>query len=167
MAARSFFVLRWSLCRGNIEDVFDKQYFNLFHEAHFNPCNNGKGAAQFKRDVAANPSDTEETIWAFLCDARALGAGPGGGFMAARRALVPPPLQERRPYMRVALELFAGSASEGDLAKVQLSLSFTSPSHVCQMTESCFELEQMLSCGCALRVGVSAINCKRKKERSI
>ena len=28
------------------------------------------GAAQFRKDVAVNPNDTEEAIWAFLCDAR-------------------------------------------------------------------------------------------------
>ena len=28
------------------------------------------GAAQFREDVAVNPNDTEEAIWAFLCEAR-------------------------------------------------------------------------------------------------
>jgi len=28
------------------------------------------GAAQFRADVAVNPNDTEEAIWAFLCEAQ-------------------------------------------------------------------------------------------------
>ena len=32
------------------------------------------GAAQFRGDVAVNPNDTEEAIWAFLCEARLHGA---------------------------------------------------------------------------------------------
>ena len=31
------------------------------------------GAAQFREDVAVNPNDTEEAIWAFLCEARIRG----------------------------------------------------------------------------------------------
>jgi hypothetical protein len=30
------------------------------------------GAAQFRRDVAVNPNDTEEAIWAFLCEVRSI-----------------------------------------------------------------------------------------------
>lgn len=29
-----------------------------------------EGAAQFRDDVAVNPNDTEESIWALLCEAR-------------------------------------------------------------------------------------------------
>ena len=29
-----------------------------------------EGSAQFRRDVAVNPNDTEEAVWAFLCEAR-------------------------------------------------------------------------------------------------
>lgn len=32
-----------------------------------------EGAAQFRDDVAVNPSDTEESIWAFMCEARLFG----------------------------------------------------------------------------------------------
>ena len=39
------------------------------------------GAAQFRRDVAVNPNDTEESIWAFLCEAQM----PGLGLDAAQR----------------------------------------------------------------------------------
>ena len=31
------------------------------------------GARQFRDDVAVNPNDTEEAIWAFLCEARLFG----------------------------------------------------------------------------------------------
>lgn len=32
-----------------------------------------EGATQFRDDVAVNPSDTEESIWAFLCEAQLIG----------------------------------------------------------------------------------------------
>ncbi len=33
-----------------------------------------EGAQQFRDDVAVNPADTEEAIWAFMCEARLWGA---------------------------------------------------------------------------------------------
>ena len=33
-----------------------------------------EAAAQFRDDVAVNPADTEEAIWAFLAEAKLLGA---------------------------------------------------------------------------------------------
>lgn len=33
-----------------------------------------QSADQFRRDVAANPNDTEEAIWAFLAEAQIIGA---------------------------------------------------------------------------------------------
>ena len=38
-----------------------------------------EGAEQFRKDVKVNPNDTEEAIWAFLCDAR----DPSIGFTGA------------------------------------------------------------------------------------
>lgn len=32
-----------------------------------------EGAEQFRLDVAANPNDTEESIWCFLCEAQLYG----------------------------------------------------------------------------------------------
>lgn len=32
-----------------------------------------EGAEQFRIDVAANPNDTEESIWCFLCEAQLYG----------------------------------------------------------------------------------------------
>uniref|UniRef100_A0A0D9Y800 Uncharacterized protein n=1 Tax=Oryza glumipatula TaxID=40148 RepID=A0A0D9Y800_9ORYZ len=34
-----------------------------------------EGAEQFRLDVAANPNDTEESIWCFLCEAQLYGVG--------------------------------------------------------------------------------------------
>lgn len=36
-------------------------------------CRWEAGAKQFRDDVAVNPSDTEEAIWAFMCEARLWG----------------------------------------------------------------------------------------------
>jgi len=33
-----------------------------------------EGAQQFRDDVAVNPADTEEAVWAFMCEARLWGA---------------------------------------------------------------------------------------------
>lgn len=43
-----------------------------------------EGAKQFRDDVAVNPNDTEESIWAFLCEARL----PELGFDKARAQLL-------------------------------------------------------------------------------
>ena len=71
------------------------------------------GAQQFRKDVALNPNDTEEAIWTFLCEARM----PNLGFDAARERLLVVG-KDPRPYMRTTYELFAGRASEEDLARV-------------------------------------------------
>jgi len=44
------------------------------------------GAAQFREDVAVNPNDTEEAIWAFLCEARLRGAADARGQFLQVRA---------------------------------------------------------------------------------
>jgi hypothetical protein len=54
-----------------------------------------EGGEQFRRDVAVNPNDTEEAVWAFLCEARTL------GFEQARARLLKVG-RDSRPYMRTA-----------------------------------------------------------------
>jgi hypothetical protein len=69
-----------------------------------------EGARQFRDDAAVNPNDTEEAIWAFLCEARLEGA-------PAARAEFLKVGRDRRPVMRAAVEAFeAGSAPEQILA---------------------------------------------------
>lgn len=43
-----------------------------------------EGAEQFRKDVKVNPNDTEEAIWAFLCDAR----DPSIGFAGAGKFIL-------------------------------------------------------------------------------
>ena len=62
------------------------------------------GAQQFRDDVAVNPNDTEESIWALLCEARLV------GFDAARRDMLRVG-RDGRPVMRAAYELFRGEGS--------------------------------------------------------
>jgi len=64
-----------------------------------------EGAKQFRDDVALNPNDTEESIWAMLCEARIL------GFEEARRQMITI-AGERRPYMRAIYDLFRGGERE-------------------------------------------------------
>ena len=63
-----------------------------------------EGATQFRDDVAVNPNDTEESIWALLCEARTL----PGGFAAAQAAMLRVG-RDGRPVMRAAYELFQGA----------------------------------------------------------
>lgn len=62
------------------------------------------------KDVAVNPADTEESIWAFLCEAQL------DGFDKARKQMLVVQT-DPRPYMRRAYELFMGKCTEEDLAK--------------------------------------------------
>lgn len=72
------------------------------------------GAKQFRDDVAVNPNDTEESIWALLCEARLL------GFHEARRNMLHVGL-DGRPVMRAAYELFSGEGSLGGLKSAALA----------------------------------------------
>ncbi|KAK3164329.1 hypothetical protein QOZ80_1AG0016110 [Eleusine coracana subsp. coracana] len=57
------------------------------------------GAEQFRLDVAANPNDTEESIWCFLCEAQLYGTED------ARKRFLEVGL-DSRPVMRKAYALF-------------------------------------------------------------
>merc|ERR1740133_824800 len=74
---------------------------------------------QFSNDVAANPNDTEETIWHFLSNARYKATvgrqRPADAVAAARRELLPIG-HESRPVMRTAMALFAGTGTPEALA---------------------------------------------------
>uniref|UniRef100_A0A7S1JEY7 Uncharacterized protein n=1 Tax=Eutreptiella gymnastica TaxID=73025 RepID=A0A7S1JEY7_9EUGL len=69
-----------------------------------------EGSRQFRRDVAVNPNDTEEAIWAFLCEAR----DPSIGFEKARTNMLQVG-RDSRPYMRAAYDLFRGTGTEEGL----------------------------------------------------
>ncbi|VFR01734.1 unnamed protein product [Cuscuta campestris] len=58
-----------------------------------------EGAEQFRLDVAKNPSDTEESIWCFLCEAQLYGT------VEARRRFLLVGV-DPRPVMREAYNLF-------------------------------------------------------------
>lgn len=62
------------------------------------------GSKQFRGDVSFNPHDTEEAIWAFVCDA------PTMGFKQAQQHMLK--VQgEDRPYMQTLYSLFQGDGS--------------------------------------------------------
>eukprot|EP01025_Chloroclados_australasicus_P018673 TRINITY_DN1990_c0_g1_i2.p1 TRINITY_DN1990_c0_g1~~TRINITY_DN1990_c0_g1_i2.p1 ORF type:complete len:275 (-),score=37.20 TRINITY_DN1990_c0_g1_i2:152-943(-) len=64
-------------------------YLNEFEE----------GAAQFRKDVEINPNDTEEAIWAFLCESQFMGVEKARqNFMVVK--------QDPRPVLRKAYEVF-------------------------------------------------------------
>eukprot|EP00899_Mesostigma_viride_P012155 jgi/Mesvir1/20940/Mv08011-RA.1 len=76
-----------------------------------------EGAKQFRRDVAVNPNDTEEAIWAFLCEAQLVGPEKARqDFLKVGR--------DSRPFMRAAYELFRtgkGMEETGHLSGMWLS----------------------------------------------
>eukprot|EP00238_Polyblepharides_amylifera_P011627 CAMPEP_0196582770 /NCGR_PEP_ID=MMETSP1081-20130531/40581_1 /TAXON_ID=36882 /ORGANISM="Pyramimonas amylifera, Strain CCMP720" /LENGTH=178 /DNA_ID=CAMNT_0041903445 /DNA_START=260 /DNA_END=796 /DNA_ORIENTATION=- len=66
------------------------------------------GAAQFRDDVAVNPNDTEEAIWAYLCEAQMFGPQEAQQrFLQVGR--------DSRPVMRAAYEVFSGRADLAEL----------------------------------------------------
>lgn len=68
------------------------------------------GAIQFRQDVAVNPNDTEEAIWAYLCEAREVGT-------EAARAQFLSVGRDPRPVMRAAEAAFRlGDGVDGILA---------------------------------------------------
>ncbi|XP_037473065.1 uncharacterized protein LOC119349159 [Triticum dicoccoides] len=73
-------------------------------------------AEQFRLDVAANPNDTEESIWCFLCEAQLYGVEE------ARNRFLEVGL-DRRPVMREAYALFKDG---GDPEKLTSNFSSSS-----------------------------------------
>jgi len=69
---------------------------SLFYAGRFE-----EGARQFREDVAMNPNDTEESIWAMLCEAKL------HTFDAARRDMLAVG-RDARQVMRAAYDLFRG-----------------------------------------------------------
>ncbi|KAI8472040.1 MAG: hypothetical protein J3K34DRAFT_415513 [Monoraphidium minutum] len=68
-----------------------------------------EGATQFRDDVAVNPNDTEESIWAFMCEA--VLEGPD-----AARAKMLVVGRDSRPYMRAAYEAFRDGSGASAIA---------------------------------------------------
>lgn len=77
----------------------------------------GEGAEQFAIDVSVNPNDTEEQIWHLLCVARLKGS------LEAARADILRVGRDRRPVMRAAQELFAGTGTAGEAPLQQFATS--------------------------------------------
>lgn len=67
-----------------------------------------EGAKQFRGDAEQNPNDTEEAIWAMLCEARLV------GFKKAQKDMLSVG-RDPRPVMREAELLFRGTGSEEQL----------------------------------------------------
>ncbi|KQK04245.1 uncharacterized protein LOC100828287 isoform X2 [Brachypodium distachyon] len=68
-----------------------------------------EGAEQFRLDVAANPNDTEESIWCFLCEAQLYGVEE------ARKRFLEVGL-DGRPVMRAAYAMFKDGGDPEKLA---------------------------------------------------
>eukprot|EP00850_Spirogloea_muscicola_P011542 SM000072S21176 [mRNA] locus=s72:184737:187329:+ [translate_table: standard] len=69
-----------------------------------------EAAAQFQDDVAVNPNDTEEAIWAYLCEAQSKSP------KEAQEKILQVG-QDPRPVMRAAYELFKGGGSVNELLR--------------------------------------------------
>jgi len=62
------------------------------------------GSKQFRDDTALNPNDTEESIWAFVCDAQTI------GFDQARKQMMVVS-HDSRMYMQTLYSMFRGEVS--------------------------------------------------------
>lgn len=70
-----------------------------------------EGGKQFREDVAVNSSDTEEAIWAFLCEAKVQGISTArDSFLVVGR--------DPRPVMRAAYETFQKGLGSGVILSV-------------------------------------------------
>jgi len=63
-----------------------------------------EGSKQFRDDTALNPNDTEESIWAFVCDAQNI------GFEEARAQMIVVS-HDSRTYMQTLYSMFRGDVS--------------------------------------------------------
>lgn len=79
-----------------------------------------EAAKQFRDDVAVNPNDTEEAIWAFLSECRFLGPEVArSNFLKVGR--------DSRTVMRAALEAFEGPPGPNSIPSILAAASKTSP----------------------------------------
>jgi len=67
-------------------------------------------AAPHREDVSVNPNDTEEAIWAFMCEAKLLGVE------AARQNFLSVG-QDSRPVMRAAYDVFRQGDSPDEIIR--------------------------------------------------
>lgn len=66
-------------------------------------ANDFKGCSQqFRIDVAKNPRDTEEILWAMICDARQ------DGFKNAQSRMLTLPQPDPRPIMKAVVDVYSG-----------------------------------------------------------
>ena len=79
-------------------------------------------AAQFARDVALNPRDTEEAVWALLSMARA----EGGSWKGAQKDIIRIE-GETRPYMKLVYEVCEGKEAATTLENLAAGLDPTLP----------------------------------------
>lgn len=96
-----------SVKAGYPQDLLWQRGLSLYYADRFSD-----GAQQFRDDVAKNPNDTEESIWAMLCEARTL------GFAEARRKMLTVGF-DFRDVMRSVYALFRGDDEAGSLAYLQ------------------------------------------------
>jgi len=72
-----------------------------------------EGAKQFRRDVEMNPSDTEESIWTMMCEARMV------GFNVARKQMLRLAGRDPRPVMRTVYSMFLGEDEDANRAELE------------------------------------------------
>ncbi|XP_062210144.1 uncharacterized protein LOC133911756 isoform X3 [Phragmites australis] len=86
-----------------------------------------EGAEQFRLDVAANPNDTEESIWCFLCEAQLYGVEE------ARKQFLEVGL-DSRPVMREAYALFKDGGDPEKTFRVALVVTSSIPHYMLDFT---------------------------------
>ena len=88
------------------------------------------GAAQFAFDVSANPNDTEESVWRWLCQARSQG-------VTFATANILNTTDEIRPYMQKVYAMYKAAAGAGAAAAEKEVLALCAGSGA-QESQGCF-----------------------------
>uniref|UniRef100_A0A0D9Y7Z9 Uncharacterized protein n=1 Tax=Oryza glumipatula TaxID=40148 RepID=A0A0D9Y7Z9_9ORYZ len=90
--------------------------FQISGKGGFHSTSWTEGAEQFRLDVAANPNDTEESIWCFLCEAQLYGVDEARKRFLEAKTSMPQVGLDSRSVMRKAYALFKDGGDAEKLA---------------------------------------------------
>eukprot|EP00887_Chlorella_sp_A99_P002746 scaffold6.g2746.t1 len=106
-----------------------------------------EGAQQFRDDVAVNPNDTEESIWAFLCEAQLLGAEAAAGDEQGHDAFYALLYAVRTQYARQSGDYMAALAVGANPAAGLPEHAGATPLHAAAAAGSAAAVQLLLDAG--------------------
>ena len=120
---------------------------------------------QFRKDVAVNPNDTEESIWHWLARVRLLnGQGEQDAIALARTGMLQVGT-DPRPVMRRAMELFTGQGHSGGdrgaVAALDAAGGPRTPNGQKQHDRFCAASFLASAAGCVASQQLARLSCRR------